>query len=616
MQNSDLRAAEKARRHHKWPRPLSWKGVLGWTTGMLVFKMLYFDLIWALGSTFSGFQFPLGYITKLGLAALLTLPLLIARRRWYVIAVCIAMDLWLVANLMYFRTYFTVIPASSYGLVGNLADFTDSVWESLRWADLGFPATTLLLLVVLKKTDIKAVIAASARKCALTLGACVLGSAAITGVYLACKGGFKKAYLDLMYDYSTCGAAVYTIPGAMCYELIKGDITLTPEIEQRIETWLDARPVNRYTPPRRDSVPQNVIILLLESFESWPIGLTVEGQELTPNLNRLLAEDRTFYAPNVLTQVKGARSIDAQLLVHTGLLPVSYGAYSYRFIHNEYPSLDKAWKARYGSASRAASFTVDKKTVWNVAVVASDFGYELYDKPIWRLDEKTGPRGRLGDMSFLRQSLEHISDETFWPGDGHTLLQCVTYSGHTPFVLPEKSKNVHFSPSIPERLRNFMAVTEYTDRAVGAFVEGLRKNPKFNNTMIVITGDHEGLGAERPNYMRDPIVGVAIDSTWHTPLIILNSPVAGRYDGTLGQIDIYPTLLDLAGLWDYGWKGLGQSILDPAFGRVAYSFYKGMNGNTDALDADAERHLRDSYDISDLIISTNYFKTHPVDVKK
>ncbi|MGM9853004.1 MAG: hypothetical protein ACI30N_03430, partial [Muribaculaceae bacterium] len=160
------------------PRPLGWKGLMAWTVGMLVFKMLYFDFIWALDTTFSGFQFPLGYVTKIGLAALLMLPLLWARRRWYVITICVLMDLWLVANLMYFRTYFTIIPASSYGLVGNLADFTDSVWESLRWADLGFPATTAILIIALAKTDLRAVITGALRQCALTLGTCVLGSAA------------------------------------------------------------------------------------------------------------------------------------------------------------------------------------------------------------------------------------------------------------------------------------------------------------------------------------------------------------------------------------------------------------------------------------------------------
>ena len=46
--------------------------------------------------------------------------------------------------------------------------------------------------------------------------------------------------------------------------------------------------------------------------------------------------------------------------------------------------------------------TVDKKVVWNVAIVAQDFGYDkLLDKPYFVLDEKTGLRHRLGDVSFL-----------------------------------------------------------------------------------------------------------------------------------------------------------------------------------------------------------------------
>lgn len=593
----------------------SGKGLLLLFAGVIYFKFLYFDLLWALDTTFSGFQFPIGYVNKLIFATILVLPVFLWRSKWYIGFINVILDLWLIANLMYFRTYFTVIPSASYGLVGNLADFQDSVWESLRWGDIVFPLLTVVLLVALRRTNVRRAIAAARhplRNTFIILGA----SVAVSAVYILCKGGYRKAYADLMYDYSTCGAAVYTIPGAMSYEWIKGKVELTPAIEARIGEWLDRRPGRGYVPPRRDSVPQNCIVLLLESFESWPIGVKVEGQELTPNLNRLLAEDHTFYAPNVQTQVKGARSIDAQLILHTGLLPVSYGAYSYRFIHNEYPSIDKAWRAQYGDSARAMSFTVDKRTVWNVVTVAQDFGFELYDKPYFVLDEKTGPRHRLGDRSFLRQAAERISDDSFWRPDGHTFLQCVTYSGHTPFIISEESKQLKLQPSIPERLRNFMQVTNYTDRAIGEFIGRLRANPKFDNTMIVILGDHEGLGADRPLYRRDPIAGTVVDEGWHTPLIVLNSPVSGRYEGTIGQIDLYPTLLDLLGLDRYSWRGIGRSVLDPDRLRVAVHPHAAPVGeDLDRLSADDLRHLRESYDISDLIISTNYFAKHPATVK-
>lgn len=592
------------------PHALSWKGVLWWVIGIIYFKLLYFDLLWALESTFSGFQFPIGYCTKLALATLLAAPLLLWRSRWYAGLVCVLLDVWLVANLMYFRTYFTVIPASSYLLVGNLAGFEDSVYESVRWADLGFLATTVLLLAELWKTNMRAVIGAACKKMARTMAWLFGVPAVVTGVFIAAKGGYKEAYDDLMYDFSTCGAAVYTIPGAMSYEWIRGKVELTPEVRAEITEWLDKRPGNGYTPPKYAKTPDNVVILLLESFESWPIGATVEGQELTPNINRMLATDTTaFYAPYTLTQAKGARSIDAQLLLHTGLVPVNYGAYSYRFVHNEYPSIDKAWKQKWGERGHALSMTVDKRTVWNVGVVAQDFGYELYDKPFFVNDLKTGPRGRLGDTSFFRQVYEKTADTAIWRPGEHHLMQCVTYSGHTPFMIPDSLKELKNLPKdFPERLRNYMQTVRYTDRAVGQFVTRLKADKRFDNTMIVIVGDHEGLGAERADYLRNKRVAQLVADDWYTPLIVLNGPVSGRYDKLLGQVDLYPTLLDMAGLWAYPWHGLGQSILDPSKKAVALHPLNKIKGDAQSLTPEETAHVRSLYNVGDLMITTNWFK--------
>lgn len=587
------------------PHPLTAKGTL-WAVGlMFYFQFLYFDLVWALDSTFSGFQFPIGYLTKLAEAALLTLPLLWCRSRWYVGVMSVIINLWLEANLMYFRTYFTPIPAASYGLIGNLGDFQGAVWESLRRADLGLPVITALGLTAIWRTNLKQTLAAARKRLTYILLSLVAAPIAITLIWIAIKGGYKKAYEDLMYDYPTCGPTVYTLPGSMIYEWLRGSIEMTPELKARVDSYLAGRPGNGFVPPRLE-VRDNCIILLLESFESFVLETEVEGQEITPNINALLRESNTFYAPKMQTQVGGARSIDAQLILHTGLLPVAYGAYSVRFIHNVYPSIDKAWKEKYGPDALAASFTVDKKTVWNVAVVAQDFGYELYDKPTWTLDVKTGPRGRLGDDSFLRQSYEKIADNSFWNPAGHNLVQMVTYSGHTPFVIPDELKELKFSNKMPERLRNYLNVARYTDRAVGEFISRLRSNPKFANTMIVITGDHEGMGAPRADYRKDPAVARWMPEEWFTPFIVVNSPRGGRYDGVLGQIDMYPTLLDLLGL-EYSWRGLGQSLLDPTKLPFAITPQRKIVGDASRATPGQIEHARQAYQVSDSIISSNYF---------
>ncbi len=588
-------------------KQLSGKSIIGWFVGILFLKFLLFDLIWAFDTTFSGFQFPLGYLSKLALCCILALPFLWLRSRWYVFTVCIIVDILLIANLMYFRSYYTVIPLSSYMLAGNLADFQESVWESLRLADVVFPLTTLFLAVVYRNVDLKSGLERDWCRVALYTGGAALACVAVIGVHSLCKGGYKDAYEDLMYDYSTCGAAVYTIPGTWLYSVVADRHELTPEVRREIESWLDDRPVQDGSTPVVVEPRDNCIIILAESFESWLLETTFEGIELTPNLNRYLREENVLYAPNMLSQVKGARSIDAQLILHTGLLPVAYGAFSYRFPHHEYPSLDKAFKERHPGGV-TASFTVDKKIVWNAVIAAQDFGIDrLLDKPFFNLDVATGPRKRLGDHSFLRQSADKLEGEDIFKTGGHTLVQCVTYSGHTPFIIPDSLKKIHIPERYPERLRNYMEVANYTDRAIGEFIDRLRRNPKFASTMIVITGDHEGIGIDRQKLREDPAVAKVLSPGQFTPLIVLNSPVSMRYDKVLGQMDMYPTLLQLLGLDRYHWRGMGQSILDPSKKGVAVSPLMEVVGE-DSLSQDELRHYRDAYKVSDLMISCDYFK--------
>ncbi|MDE6126689.1 MAG: sulfatase-like hydrolase/transferase, partial [Muribaculaceae bacterium] len=280
--------------------------------------------------------------------------------------------------------------------------------------------------------------------------------------------------------------------------------------------------------------------------------------------------------------------------------------------HTTYASLDKAWKHKYADGL-SASFTVDKKIVWNAAVAAQDFGIDrLLDKPYFTLDAATGPRRRLGDHSLLRQSAERIETEELFRTDGHTLLQIVTYSGHTPFIIPDSLRRITVDERFPKRLKRYLEVANYTDDAIGTFVDRIRRNPKFANTMIVITGDHEGIGADRQDWLKDPEIASFMSAGQFTPLIALNSPVGLKYDGVLGQIDIYPTLFDLAGLDGYPWRGMGQSILDPAKKPFAVTPAGEVVGDASEATPEEIAHAKEGYTVADLIISTNYFSNRDI----
>lgn len=547
MKNNRFSPQETARRkraEEKTAQEMSRNRLIQLFCLLFFLKFLLFDLLWCLDTTFSSFSYPIAYLSKSILALLLTLPLVLRAPRWVEAVVALATDLFLVANLLYFRTYYTAIPLESYALAGNLRDFTASVTESLRWPDLLFPLSTAAALLAARRMPQPQL----PRRGLVRYANALLLSSLLTAALLVGKGGFRRSYEAMLVHRQLSATTTYSLFGTLLYEALRERVEFTPELAGEVERWLAAgrpaadaeeadalrtgaladaphaaqpgtglkphsaaqpgtdssigpdahSPAPAATRPSAHPATQpktlpgdrrRVVVIFVESLESWVLERSVEGQELTPCLNRLLHEERTLYAPQVVTQVKGGRSIDAQLLVTAGLLPLENGCWSARCPHTAYPSLVKAIRQRHPGA-RALLFTPDKEIVWN--------------------------------------------------------------------------------------------------------------------QMIVITGDHEGLASERPALASSAAGRGLVSEGRFTPLIVVNAPAAMRCTDTVGQIDIYPTLLDLLGLDDYHWHGLGRSLLRADAPRAAVDPRLERVGA--AVDSTTEQHLRQAWSLSDRIIRSDYFR--------
>ena len=124
---------------------------------------------------------------------------------------------------------------------------------------------------------------------------------------------------------------------------------------------------------------------------------------------------------------------------------------------------------------------------------------------------------------------------------------------------------------------------------------------------MVITGDHEGLADARADLLRSKAAQGVVSSEPCTPLIVLNSPVASvHYDEAMGQVDVYPTLLQLLDLTDYPWHGLGQSILDAD--KTPAAALPTLQIVGDSVTESTRRHLQSAFDISDKIIRFDYLR--------
>ena len=151
-------------------------------------------------------------------------------------------------------------------------------------------------------------------------------------------------------------------------------------------------------------------------------------------------------------------------------------------------------------------------------------------------------------------------------------------------------------------------VANYTDYAIGSFIDYLKSRPDFDETMIVITGDHEGLASDRMLLCQSKEGKGIVSDKPFTPFIIVNSPIGIRYEAVMGQIDMYPTILNLMYLDDYIWKGMGQSILDKEKKPLAVSPQMDLEGNTEGVTSGEIQRLKNAYRISDLLIRFNYFQ--------
>lgn len=562
-----------------------------------------FDVIWCMDTTFASFSFFETYATKIIATLALAGVYALTRCRWAQIVVMALLDVLLVANLMYFRTYYSAIPASSYLEAGNLADFKASVTDSLRWADIVLPLITIATAVMAfrYKTTKRQPLTAVLKWWAAPLAGFAL---LLTGVNL-CKGGFHKSLRSVRQSAYLCSAdaPIFSVFGCIWYDITDAAEPITPEKQAEIERWLASQP--KHQPA--DSVTEkrsNLLIVFAESLESWVLEKKVDGKEITPCLNRLLKEKSTLYAPNVLTQVKGGRSIDAQLMICSGLLPLMSGTYSSLYYDNTFYTIQKAMRGL--KHSRSYLLTIDKVSTWNQGAVARSFGTDtIISYHDFKMTEAFGTHKRIGDASFFQQCREKIERGEVWKPGESVYMQFVTYSGHAPFKLPDHLRTITFPASIPEKAADYMTTALYTDKAIGDFVAYLKTLPQYKETIVVIVGDHEGLASYRQELVGNPACRGLVSDKQLTPFIVLNSPVGMRYDKFMGQIDIYPTLLNLMQLDAYRWHGLGQSILDPRKQGVAVGSVMNVEGT--GSDKEVER-LKEAHTVSDYMLRYDWLK--------
>jgi len=306
---------------------------------------------------------------------------------------------------------------------------------------------------------------------------------------------------------------------------------------------------------------KNVIVIQVEALQAVAVGLEVGGVEVTPNLNRLIAQ--SWYFPNHFSGVGRGTTSDAEFLANTSLYPPMDGAASLMYADRELPSLPRMLRERgYG----AFTFHTNDVEYWNRSQLYPAIGFTRhFDKKFFGTADTIafGASDRvLFDKTLAQLSAYHNDQKPFY-------AQIVTMSSHFPFTeVPSNRRKVPIVDPYTGTIEgDYFTEIHYADAEIGRFVDELERTGLLEDSVLVIYGDHFGLPKAR-NSREQRVLDTLFAGGYgevdraNTPLIIhLPGQTDARTVNTpVGQLDLMPSIADALGLDLSGTACFGRSV--------------------------------------------------------
>ncbi|MCC5800210.1 LTA synthase family protein [Rossellomorea vietnamensis] len=289
---------------------------------------------------------------------------------------------------------------------------------------------------------------------------------------------------------------------------------------------------------------KNLIIVSLESLQNFVINSEVNGQEITPFLNDFIGE--SYYFDQFYHQTQQGKTSDSEFIMDNSLYPLNRGAVFFTHSGNEFESMtEKLGENGYYTSAMHAN----NKSFWNRDIMYDSLGYDrYYSLPDYDVTEENSVNWGMKDIPFFEQSVEHMKQ---MPQPFSTKM--ITLTNHYPFTLDEEDKLIDPYTSHDGTVNRYFQTVRYMDEAVKNFIGDLKESGLYDNSVIVMYGDHYGISENHnkamSQYLGKDITPFVSTQLQQVPLII---HVPGEEGKTIskvsGQIDLKPTIMHLLGI--------------------------------------------------------------------
>ncbi len=372
--------------------------------------------------------------------------------------------------------------------------------------------------------------------------------------------------------------------------LMNGSRSLDRRDRRMVRKWL-AQNNNDPSLHYRDAMygvgkNKNIIVIQCESLANFVINRKYGNREITPNINRMLKE--SLYFRHHHAQNFHGGTADAELILFTSLYPPLKGSAFFRFPGNSYTALPKLLKDEGYST---AAIHGNQKSFWNRGESYPSMGIDVFY-----------------DAEKMFGKKEWINDDELVLNKSVSILKNLG----KPFFSIIITIETHLGADLVNIDGYFNAIHKL-DASLGKFIAGLKKEGLYDDSMVILYGDHppylkyKEIVRNNPSlaWIRTP--GREVPFIMHIPGV--QPAVISRITG---QVDAYPAIAYVMGIGTEKYTGqvMGKNMITT---NKSYALIYPDEYLSDEKQADpAElRHRKRAFEIGDLIIRSNFFAAYP-----
>lgn len=489
---------------------------------------------------------------------------------WFIFIGGFLLTFLLYANVVYFRFFSDFLTFSTLNQAGNVESMGGAVSASFKWYDFVYFIDTIIYLAILifkrKWLDNRAF----SKKFVPVLMAT---SVALFFLNLAFAETDRPELLTRTFDHK------YLVKylGPYNFTVYDGVKTIENNQQKALASEDDLTKVLNYTKQKRTepnpeyygaAKKKNIIKIHLESFQTFLINKKVNGKEVTPFLNKLSSGNQDFtYFPNFFHQTGQGKTSDSEFTMDNSLYGLPQGsAYSLKG-DNTYQSLPAILDQKQGYTSNVMHG--DYKTFWNRDQVYKHFGIDnFYDATYYDMSDDNIVNLGLKDKPFFKASADYQS-KMKKPFYSHL----ITLTNHYPFTLDEEDASIDKPNTGDSTVDGYIQTAHYLDQALEEYITDLKKKGLYDNSVIMIYGDHYGISENHNNAM-EKLLGEKITPAKFTDLNRTGFwlKVPGKSGGVnkeyAGQMDVMPTLLHLVGIDSKNYLMFGSDMFSKQHNNV------------------------------------------------